>query len=151
MSEDRAEHLCSMDWQLSLEWLGGTHGVSAGAVPWIWPLWFIHFLAVGKSTWLIWKQECCASVATSLCAAPSRVHFSSAVFPGCGCGAQLQRDARGAPAARPGAAARPGPDHQGELAQPWGLPKNPAVTMRSVCALWGKPRACGWIHTGIRC
>lgn len=29
--EDGVEHLSRMDWQLSLEWLGGTHGVSAGA------------------------------------------------------------------------------------------------------------------------
>lgn len=111
--------------------MGCQQELAGEAVSWIWPLWFIHFLTIGKSTWLIWKQECCPSVAASPCAAPSRVPLSSAVFPGCGCGAKLQRDARGGSAARPGTAAWPGPDHQGELGQAWGLPKNPSVTMRS--------------------
>lgn len=115
----------SFPWNGLVAHMGCQQELAGQAVPWSWPLWFIHFLTVGKSTWLIWKQECCAFVAPSLCAAPSPVPLSSAVFPGCGCGAELQRDALGGPAARPTAAAWPGPDHQGELGQPWGLPKNP--------------------------
>lgn len=91
------------------------------AVPWICPLWFIHFLTVGKSSFgsrnvvPLWQHPCVL------------LPLSSAVLPGCGCGAELQWDALRGPAARPRAAAWPGPDHQGELGQAWGLPKNPSV------------------------